>query len=439
MMGSRDMRRVVDLAERQNCRLILSGDYRQHASVGRGDAFRLLESEAGVKFAELNQIRRQRNPWYRNAVAAISKGGSKDAVRGFDQLEKAGAIVEAAGPERHDRLVADYLDAARDGKTALVIAPTHAEGRELSGRIREALKHSGGLEGDDRTYIARTATNWTEAQRRDARNYQPGQIVQFHQAVAGTRKRMGAGLRETQGGFKRGDAAVVIGQENGEVVVQRQDGLRAALDLDRADRFQVYDTRELAIAKGERIRVTRNGYAKAEAQVARTSRRLGIREKAQRLNNGDVFSVDGFTAAGDIRLNNGAVLPRDYGHITHGYVDTSHSSQGKTVDRVFVAVGDESLKAANRAQWYVSVSRGREAVKVYTDDAAALREAIQRSPDRLSAVELAKRAPKRPRFNLRAFAFERQRIAQYMKQRTAAAWRQVQPQRHQPGRLDYAR
>ncbi|MGE3509285.1 MAG: MobF family relaxase, partial [Vicinamibacterales bacterium] len=438
MLGSRDMRRIVDLAERENCRVILSGDYRQHASVGRGDAFRLLESEAGVTFAELTRIRRQRNPWYRQAVAAISGGSSKDAARGFDELKKIGAIVEASGDDRHRLLAADYVDAANDGKTALVIAPTHAEGRALSARIREALKHGGELGERDRTFMTRTATNWTQAQRRDARNYQPGQVVQFHQHVAGTRTRVG-GSRQTEGGFVRGEAAVVVGQENGEVLLQRQDGARGRLPLDKADRFQVYDTRELAIARGERIRITRNGYAKPDVKVTRRGGSVGLRQEPVRINNGDVFTVDGFTAGGDMRLSNGTVLPKDFGHVTHGYVDTSHASQGKTVDRVFISVGGESLPAANRAQWYVSVSRGRETVKVYTEDAAGLRDAIQRSPDRLSAVELVKRAPKRPRFQLTSFAFERQRVTEYLKRRATAAWQQVQRKREQPEGLDYAR
>jgi ATP-dependent exoDNAse (exonuclease V) alpha subunit len=46
--------------------------------------------------------------------------------------------------------------------------------------------------------------------------------------------------------------------------------------------------------------------------------------------------------------------------MTLGYVDTSYSSQGMTVDRVFIDAGNESLPATNQHQWYVSASRGRE-------------------------------------------------------------------------------
>ena len=59
---------------------------------------------------------------------------------------------------------------------------------------------------------------------------------------------------------------------------------------------------------------------------------------------------------------------------------TSHASQGKTVDRVLIAMGRRVRPAINAEQFYVSVSRGREQATIYTNmKPAELREAIQRS------------------------------------------------------------
>ncbi len=49
----------------------------------------------------------------------------------------------------------------------------------------------------------------------------------------------------------------------GHVIVMRQDGSQASLPLEQAERFNVYDTRQLDVAQGERIRITANGYGKA--------------------------------------------------------------------------------------------------------------------------------------------------------------------------------
>ena len=95
LVSSVDMKRLFDVAKKGGNRIVLSGDYRQHASVEAGDAFRLLESEAGVRLAELKEIRRQKNPEYKKAVEEISKGTAKGAQKGFDRLDKMGAIVEA--------------------------------------------------------------------------------------------------------------------------------------------------------------------------------------------------------------------------------------------------------------------------------------------------------------------------------------------------------
>jgi hypothetical protein len=72
----------------------------------------------------------------------------------------------------------------------------------------------------------------------------------------------------------------------------------------------------------------------------------------------------------------------------HGsQTETSHASQGGTVDRVLIGQSSESFPASSREQFYVSASRGRKKVLVYTDDKEALRDAINRSDDRLTATE----------------------------------------------------
>ncbi len=75
-------------------------------------------------------------------------------------------------------------------------------------------------------------------------------------------------------------------------------------------------------------------------------------------------------------LENGWTVGKDFGHLAHGYVVTSHASQGKTVDRVFVGQSSQSFPASSREQFYVSASRAREQVIIYTDDKEALLEAV---------------------------------------------------------------
>jgi hypothetical protein len=129
------------------------------------------------------------------------------------------------------------------------------------------------------------------------------------------------------------------------------------------------------LVPGDKIRITQNGFTS---------------DSKHRLNNGAVYQLKGFTKTGELKLTNGWVVGRDYGNLAHGYCQTSYVAQSKTVDRVFVAQSAASLGASFAEQFYVSVSRARDSVAVYTDDKARLAEAIQSSGARMTAHELLK-------------------------------------------------
>ena len=224
LVSAKDMRKLMDVAKKNGNRVILSGDYTQHASVEAGDAFRLLEKEAGVKLARLTEIRRQKMPGYRKAIEAISQGTGEGARKGFDAVDKMGWIVESGHKERHGLLVADYLRAVDESKSALIISPTHAEGERLTAELRETLKERGAI-GKERAFKVRRGIVWSEAQKGDARNYELGMVVDFHDAVAGVRQ-FSRGLRKTVGGFKKGEAVVVIATDRESVTVLRGTGLK---------------------------------------------------------------------------------------------------------------------------------------------------------------------------------------------------------------------
>jgi conjugative relaxase-like TrwC/TraI family protein len=357
LVGTKDLRSLFRVAKEQDARVVLMGDSRQHSSVPRGDAFRLLQTHAGIKPAEVRDIRRQQGE-YKKAVEALSKG---DLETGFTRLDRMGAIREVTGPERHELLAAGYVSATAVGKSALVVAPTHAEGREVTARIRENLKAAGSLKGKERMFTQLVSHGFTEAMRQDPMNYQTGDVVRFNQNV--------------KGGFTKGEAVSVIGNDiKGRVLVKREkDQTATVLPLDAANRFDVYERRELPLAVGDRIRIAQNG-ATADGRG--------------KLINGSLHSVASFGHHGNIVLDNGQVISKNYGHLAHGYCATSHASQGKTVDRVFVAVGPESFAAASKEQFYVSVSRARESVSVYCEDKRELLESVSRSSSRMTATEL---------------------------------------------------
>jgi len=121
-LSTRQMRWAVDFATENNCRLILSGDTRQHHSVDRGDALRVLEESGSVSQAALTKIFRQQVPALREAVEELSRGKTE---AGFNKLDAAGVIHEVEDPdERLDAIASQHLAAIREGASSLIVAPT---------------------------------------------------------------------------------------------------------------------------------------------------------------------------------------------------------------------------------------------------------------------------------------------------------------------------
>jgi hypothetical protein len=56
----------------------------------------------------------------------------------------------------------------------------------------------------------------------------------------------------------------------------------------------------------------------------------------------------------------------------------------------YVLLSDSTIKAAtNSQQWYVTISRGRRGIHIFTPDKAQLRENVTRSGHRPLAIKLA--------------------------------------------------
>ena len=350
-VGIDDMKRLFDLAK--DCRILLVGDTGQHASVARGDALRILEQHSGLESAQLTRIRRQRRAEYRHAVELAAQKRTVDA---FGQLERMGAVTELASDQLHAVAAEAYLKATQQGQTALLIAPTWAEIEAVTERIRNTLKSSGTLVGEEKDFQVFDSLSWTEAQKPDARQYRPGMALRFHWK---------------KGGFDRGETVEVIDVGTDRLTLRRPSGSTGELKLGRGPAsFDAGEYRTLRVAAGDKLLLLANAVA---------ARRHFI--------NGELVEVKAFQG-GPILLTDGRVVPEDYRAFTHGYAVTSHAAQGKTADEVLVVASSRSLPAVHQQQFYVSISRGRERCQVFTDDKELLRSHVTHSSERLAAVEV---------------------------------------------------
>lgn len=101
------------------------------------------------------------------------------------------------------------------------------------------------------------------------------------------------------------------------------------------------------------------------------------------------MQTDLLTTAYPLTWNIGSTrIPADTPlHLDHAYATTAHSAQGMTCDRVFYNAESFSRTTAQDT-YYVSISRERHSVTVFTDDARTLPKAIYRVPHKGLAHDL---------------------------------------------------
>lgn len=328
LAGTHDMLTLARISEQHRFRVALLGDGRQLKSVSRGDVLAVLQDFGGVRTANVSDILRQQgNP--KEIVDLLARGKAAEA---FDRLEASGAIRA----EGHDALAREYVDEMNAGRRVLAIAPTHAELRSVNAEIRSALRREGMLAQEETEIPRLVDLQLTEAERRDPANYIPGHVAQF---------------RHSKGTFRNGEAVEV-------------ETVNKVMLAEFASAHQLYRQETLPVAIGDRIRITRGGKSLC----------------GRRLENGAAYGVHGFTDAGHIVLSNSWQLPRDYSHIAHDWATTVFSSQSKTVDTALIAIGPDSLPAANSTAFYVAVSRARTKAIVFSACPEDVRRAITR-PD----------------------------------------------------------
>jgi len=351
-VGLDDMVKVFDLAMSRGARMVLSGDTGQHGSVARGDALRILEQYSSYRFSELTTIRRQKPAAFRQVVELAA---AKQTDKAFARLVELGAVTETPTEDGqlYQRAAEAYLSATKQGRSALLVSPTWSEIEAVTEKVREALKAEGVVSQDEHTLCVFDSLSWTTAQKKNASQCEPGQRLRF--------------VRRTRN-FDRGETVEIRAVLENGLRVRRPDGAEVDfMPAGAAASFDVGVSRELKVAAGDWLLLQAN-----HGKEFINGERVQVREIQK----------------GCISLTDGRALSSTYNTFTHGYAVTSHSSQSKTVDDVLLVASSSSFGAVNREQFYVSISRGRKHVQVFTDDADLLARRVTDSHERKAAVEL---------------------------------------------------
>jgi transcriptional regulator with XRE-family HTH domain/flagellar biosynthesis GTPase FlhF len=118
---------------KENDRVLLVGDSRQHEAVEAGRPYQQLQG-AGIETARLDQIVRQKDPALREVVEQLSRGQVRGAM---EKLDAQGRVHEI--PERGERLKEIAREYAKKPEGTLVVSPDNQSRRETNEVIHRTM------------------------------------------------------------------------------------------------------------------------------------------------------------------------------------------------------------------------------------------------------------------------------------------------------------
>jgi ATP-dependent exoDNAse (exonuclease V) alpha subunit len=321
---------------RQDDRVLLVGDVRQHQGVEAGRPYQQLQ-EAGLQTARLDTIVRQRDPGLNAVVVMLARGDIGPAIR---QLDVDRRVHEIVG--RHDRLQAVAHEYTRSATRTLVVAPDNASRIDLNAAIHRAQQDTRQVDRTEhRLTVLIARQDVAGSDRFWARHYQVGDVIRY------TRGSRALGL--PAGTYAR--VAQVQADEN-QLTVRLNDGKKVTYDPQRLSGVTLYREAERAFSVGDRIQFT-------------------APNRPRHLANRELGTIERMDARGhlQIRLDSGRTTRFRIGehpHLDYGYAVTSYSSQGQTADRVLIYIdtAHASEQLINSRLAYVAVSRARYDVQI---------------------------------------------------------------------------
>jgi hypothetical protein len=156
-----------------------------------------------------------------------------------------------------------------------------------------------------------------------------------------------------------------VRETNCEIVTLEHNGKVRQFKPSAKGKWDVLVSSTMEVSVGDQIRVTG-----------------GFREGRNVFKNNEVAVVREITGT-ELVLDDGRRMRRNGARIDQGVCITSHASQCRTVDQVVVLADGADAKG-----WYVSLSRARGAMHVYTRNKAALRQSVMQPGERKSVWEL---------------------------------------------------
>ncbi|EFH5788474.1 conjugative transfer relaxase/helicase TraI [Escherichia coli] len=398
MVGNRDMAELYQLVAAGGGRMVSSGDTAQLQAISTGQPFRLVQQRSAIDTVVMQEIVRQ-TPALRPAIESIIAGQVDTSLRQVDDVSpqqvprQAGAWVpeksvmeirkpekepeqgrtaalEALKPEQLSPARTDIIAAVRDdwmGRTpeaqqqTLIMAELNADRHAINEAIHVARHEKGDTGAEERTFTVLEPLRVPDNALRAAETF-----AEYTGAVAMMNERYW-----TVANVNPQDGVVTLRNTDGESVL-------ISPQQNTAQDISLFTPRELTVSQGDRVRFTRSDTDRG--YVANS-----------------LWEVAGFTEEGGIRFCQGEqekiVDPQamtEDRHIDLAYALTVYGVQGASERFAIALTGTEGgrKRMASLESTYVTLSRAKEHVQVYTDNLEDWQQQVRQSDGGKTAHDL---------------------------------------------------
>lgn len=363
MSGNQDTAALLQAIQEGGGRAVIMGDKDQFEAVDSGAPFRLVQERSPLDVVIMKEIVRQRDLQLKNAVhdiidnrvdAALSRISSvspEKVPRNADATSPSSSILETETPVAD--IASDWLGRTNDVRAqTLIITQLNSDRQAVNMAIRDGLAKNGELGKQAVTVPILQNIKHTRHEFNKTQAWEAGMVV------------------------KRGDnyQEVIAVDRNGELISVKNEEGRLALispkELITGD-VELFRKSEIEVRAGDVLRFTA------------TARDLGQagNEKftvSQVKDNGEVI-MQGDRGKKVIQPN----AVRSEQHIDYGWAVTGYGAQGTSRDYVISLEGTEDGRRglATLRAFYITASRAKEHVQIYSDGVAKWMEAVK-SPER---------------------------------------------------------
>lgn len=163
MIGSRQLARVLEEAERQQAKVVLVGDPYQLQAIEAGAAFRAI-SEATPTVA-LTEIRRQQIAWQRDATVELATGKTTAAIHRYSEHDHVHAFETQVVAKQGLVELWNDVRLNQPDKTQIMLTYTRDDVQELNDIARQLRREQKELGNDQKLTTARGERTFAENDR----------------------------------------------------------------------------------------------------------------------------------------------------------------------------------------------------------------------------------------------------------------------------------